>query len=201
MDKDDLACLMRRPIAIVIQNGNNHLWIRMTWPAWWEGLLPLSYKTVIIICGWIWHVLPVNSEKEDTSFRKRMICGWAQCVGRFMFIIICILHSYTSIHNTNPTYLQDKNYANDNPHSIVYLHLTGLFSMECTGHTTHGWRVKGHYPISVQPKRWWKATNIIQNWRCPSLLQTCTLEVLEFAFMKICFNFKHEECNKKETQF
>jgi hypothetical protein len=35
--------------------------------------------------------------------------------------------------------------------------------------------------------------------KSPSLLQTCTLEVLEFAPLKICFNFKHEECNKKNT--
>jgi len=104
-----------------------------------------------------------------------------------LFIIICILHSYTRIYNTNPTYLQDKNYTNDISHSILYLHLTGLFSMECTGHTTHGWRVKVHYPISVQPKRRWKATTIIHNWRCSSLLQTCTLEILEFALLKICF--------------
>lgn len=172
MDGDDLACLMRRPVSIVIQNNNNHF-------------------------RWICQVLPLNWEKEDTSFRKRrMMCGWAQRVGRFMFIIICILHSYTRIYNTNPTYLQDKNYTNDNKHSILYLHLTDLFGMECTGHITHGWRVKGHYPNSVQPKRRWKATNIIYNWRCPSLLQIRTLEVLEFALPKMCFNFKHKECNK-----
>jgi hypothetical protein len=63
--------------------------------------------------------------------------------------------------------------------------------MECTG----GW--KGINPYLFNQKEGERQHTSSTTEECPSLLQTCTIEVLELALLKICFNFKHEEYNKK----
>jgi hypothetical protein len=67
---------------------------------------------------------------------------------------LCLLQSVSYmiiLNNKNIQYqsyiFTRTNYINDPPHLILYIHLTSLFNMECTGHMTQGWRMKGHYRI------------------------------------------------------